>query len=657
MKLEIRTAAFDQAGTGKLAGYAAVYAPAQSEDLGGFIEEIAPGAFDSSLASNRDVRALWNHDSSQPLARTSNGSLALSSDSRGLKVEINLPEGVSYANDLRELVRQGVVNQMSFGFMVPPGGDSWEKRGDKTVRTLNRIDLHEISAVSIPAYPDTTVALRSLRAVEFETERARWLSESGHRAASVLDSMAKGGYRMKEIVEKLKGLAEKREALVKEIRELGAEDAAKLEELKTQAAELDAQIAEIEAKAGEPSENNEEQNALPAGEVRAQLDETGNKIAKLLEDLNKKTTKRSKPEMGAANFVKDLNDKQWHKDRALALRGWFMAGQGKDTDEQKAAAQRVGVNIRSRDLNFRLFETAPKTMAELEKRGTATQVIGTGSLGGNLVPTILQNALEKALLYYNPLRQYANVVRTATGETMAMPFNDDTSNKGELLAEGSAITVLDTTFTQVSLGAYTFSSKALKVSWQLLEDNVIDLESYVADALAERIGRILADYSATGTGSSQPEGIANASTGKTTASATAITSAEILDLIHSVDLAYRQSPNCALVMHDSVWLYVRKLVDGNSLPLFQESFRVPGEIRVHGYPVIIHNSMASSVATTNKTMVFGDLSKFVIRDVSDIRIQRLDELYAANGTVGFLGWFRSDSKIAHSGALKKMVQA
>jgi HK97 family phage major capsid protein len=208
----------------------------------------------------------------------------------------------------------------------------------------------------------------------------------------------------------------------------------------------------------------------------------------------------------------------------------------------------------------------------------------------------------------------------------------------------------------VSLGAYTFSSKAVKLSWQLLEDNVVDLESYVGELLAERIGRVLADYSATGTGSSQPEGIVNASTGKTTASATAITSAEILDLVHSVDVAYRNSPSCAMVMHDSVWLYVRKLVDSDGLPLFQENYRNVGEIRIHGFPVVIHNSMDSTVASTKKTIVFGDLSKFVIRDVSDIRIQRLDELYAANGTVGFLGWFRSDSKILHSGAIKKMLQ-
>jgi HK97 family phage major capsid protein len=240
---------------------------------------------------------------------------------------------------------------------------------------------------------------------------------------------------------------------------------------------------------------------------------------------------------------------------------------------------------------------------------------------------------------------------------MTMPTNDDTGTKGVLLAEDGALTVADTSFGQISLGAYTMSSKALKVSWQLLDDNAVDLETYIGDLLGERLGRIMADYVATGTGSSQPQGIAASTAGKTTASATAITSAEILDLIHSVDIAYRQDPSCALVMHDSVWLYVRKLVDSNGQPLFQESYRIPGEIRVHGFPLVISNSLNNAITTGLKTMVFGAMNKFLIRDVANIRIQRLDELYAANGAVGFTAWARTDSKILASGAIKHMVQA
>ena len=653
--LEKRTSKLEQEGS-KLVGYAAVYAPALSEDLGGFREKISPGAFDKSLESNADIRALWDHNTSQPLARTTNGSLKVSSDKRGLRVEIELPEGVSYADDLRQLVRSGVVNQMSFGFLVPPGGDTWDKDEEgNALRTLNSIDLHEVSVVSIPAYPDTTVALRGLRHVEFDNRRARWLASHGYRAATVLFSDSKEN-DMKEIAE-LKKLIEERAALIEQIRALTPEEQAAMDALTAQVTDLDARVAAIEEAMNFVPEE-EAASADQAAEAERKLDLVGARCASLLEKMESQTTRRSKPmPLNTPYIVKDLADKNFHNDRKLAMRGWFLEGNGRATDAHRAAAERVGVSLRSRDFNVRLFDTAPRSRRELEERGTATQVISTGSLGGFNVPTVLVERIEKALLYFNPLREYAQVLRTESGEPMTMPTNDDTGTKGVLLAEDGALTVADTSFGQITLGAYTMSSKALKVSWQLLDDNAVDLESYIGDLLGERLGRIMADYVATGTGSSQPQGIAASTAGKTTASATAITSAEILDLIHSVDIAYRQDPSCALVMHDSVWLYVRKLVDGNGQPLFQESFRVPGEIRVHGFPVVISNSLNNAITTGLKTMVFGAMNKFLIRDVANIRIQRLDELYAANGAVGFTAWARTDSKILASGAIKHMVQA
>jgi HK97 family phage major capsid protein/HK97 family phage prohead protease len=653
--LEKRTSKLEQEG-GKLVGYAAVYAPALSEDLGGFREKISPGAFDKSLESNADIRALWDHNTSQPLARTTNGSLKVSSDKRGLRVEIDLPEGVSYADDLRQLVRSGVVNQMSFGFLVPPGGDTWDKDEDgNALRTLNSIDLHEVSVVSIPAYPDTTVALRGLRHVEFDIRRARWLASHGYRAASVLFSDSKE-IHMEKVAE-LKKLIDERAALIEQIRALTPEEQAAMDALVQGVADLDARVAAIEEAMNFVPEE-EMASSDKAAEAERTLDLVGARCASLLEKLESQTTRRSKPmPLNTPYIVKDVADKNYHNDRKLAMRGWFLEGNGRATDAHRAAAERVGVSLRSRDFNVRLFDTAPRSRRELEERGTATQVAGTGSLGGYNVPTVLVERIEKALLYFNPLREYAQVLRTESGEPMTMPTNDDTGTKGVLLAEDGALTVADTSFGQVSLGAYTMSSKALKVSWQLLDDNAVDLETYIGDLLGERLGRIMADYVATGTGSSQPTGIAASTAGKTTASATAITSAEILDLIHSVDIAYRQDPSCALVMHDSVWLYVRKLVDSNGQPLFQESYRIPGEIRIHGFPLVISNSLNSAITTGLKTMVFGAMNKFLIRDVANIRIQRLDELYAANGAVGFTAWARTDSKILASGAIKHMVQA
>ena len=150
-------------GTRTMTGYAAVF-NTLSEDLGGFREQIAPGAFAEVL--NDDVRALYNHNSDLlPLGRTPD-TLRLIEDGRGLKVEVDLPD-TQFARDLVVSIERGDVSQMSFGFSVSMDGQKWEDReidGKKqTVRTLTRIKrLYDVSPVVFPAYPDTEVAVRCL---------------------------------------------------------------------------------------------------------------------------------------------------------------------------------------------------------------------------------------------------------------------------------------------------------------------------------------------------------------------------------------------------------------------------------------------------------------------------------------------------------------
>ena len=135
-------------------GYAAVF-NSPSEPLP-FIETIAPGAFRRSLNSGREVRLFINHDMGQPLATTRNGSMRLSEDQRGLKVEATLPDTTA-ARDLATLIDTGVVHSMSFGFSSPTGGDAWSEDGNS--RELRDLILHEASIVTgFPAYPATAGA-------------------------------------------------------------------------------------------------------------------------------------------------------------------------------------------------------------------------------------------------------------------------------------------------------------------------------------------------------------------------------------------------------------------------------------------------------------------------------------------------------------------
>jgi HK97 family phage prohead protease len=150
-------------------GYAAVF-NSDSEPLP-FIERIAPGAFQKSLkSSKRDVRLYVNHNSDMPLASRRSGTLRLSEDDRGLRVEADLPNTTA-GNDMRELLRTGVVDKMSFGFTVPRGGDKWSSDGRS--RELREISLHEVSVVTgFPAYEATAAAVRSLSRLSERTGMA-----------------------------------------------------------------------------------------------------------------------------------------------------------------------------------------------------------------------------------------------------------------------------------------------------------------------------------------------------------------------------------------------------------------------------------------------------------------------------------------------------
>ena len=160
MTLEIRSGQSLQASQGRLIGYAAVF-DALSLDLGGFREIVKPGAFKRSLADSSHVRALYNHNADQVLGRVGSRSLRLQEDDKGLRFELDLPP-TTYAKDLEALVERGDVSGCSFAFRVLDGGERWTTRNGETIRELSSVELSEITITASPAYPDTTVAKRSM---------------------------------------------------------------------------------------------------------------------------------------------------------------------------------------------------------------------------------------------------------------------------------------------------------------------------------------------------------------------------------------------------------------------------------------------------------------------------------------------------------------
>lgn len=160
---ELRFKRSSETEAATVAGLAAPYNALSNEIVefgSSFREQIAPGAFAGSLAT-RDILALWNHGTDKPLGRTSTGMLVLTDTEQGLAFELKLPP-TSWGRDAAIAVERQDVQGVSIGFSLNPDGDDWQPVGDTWVRTLTDVTLWEVSLVTFPAYPQTTVSPRSL---------------------------------------------------------------------------------------------------------------------------------------------------------------------------------------------------------------------------------------------------------------------------------------------------------------------------------------------------------------------------------------------------------------------------------------------------------------------------------------------------------------
>jgi len=167
-----------------ISGYAAVF-HAMSEDLGGFREVILPGAFDEALKAS-DIRALFNHDPSQIVARTKNGTLSVWEDDKGLRYEFTPNMKTQAGRDLVELVKRGDVDQSSFAFSMDGGIEEWDDSGDVPVRRIVKVGrLYDVSPVTYPAYPATEVQVARSVFDALEEIRAKKEREEAERRAEI----------------------------------------------------------------------------------------------------------------------------------------------------------------------------------------------------------------------------------------------------------------------------------------------------------------------------------------------------------------------------------------------------------------------------------------------------------------------------------------
>jgi HK97 family phage major capsid protein len=333
-------------------------------------------------------------------------------------------------------------------------------------------------------------------------------------------------------------------------------------------------------------------------------------------------------------------------DRDLALRGWLLGGTDKFTTEHVEAGQRMGRDIRNKFFTFNLA----RDPLQLRAAGD-NQSVAENADGGYTVPNETMRALEDALLHFGGMRQVSTVIRTNSGAALPIPTSNDTDIEGDIVAEN---VVFDThegiSFGQVVLHAFKYTSKPILASVELMQDSSINMGEFIGTKLGERIGRKQNRDFTVGGGTTLPWGLVDRSVAGVDHAGSVgagIVYDDIIDLEHSVDVAYRGGAQ--YMFHDLTLAKLKKLRDDVGRPLWSAGLAVGAPNTISGYPYTINNHMASAVTDNFKVMLFGALSKYLVRDVREVTLVRLDELFALYGQVAFVAWARADGDLLDAG--------
>ena len=305
--------------------------------------------------------------------------------------------------------------------------------------------------------------------------------------------------------------------------------------------------------------------------------------------------------------------------------------QGRASDEYRNAFWGM---IRNRNLT-------PGVMNDLQ--------IGTDTEGGYLVPDEFEHTLVQGLEEENVLRSLCTVIQTSSGDRK-IPIVT-AHGTASWVDEEDPIPTSDETFGQISIGAHKVATM-IKVSDELLQDSVFNLESYIAAEFARRIGAAEEEAFITGNGTGKPTGLLHATNGAgtgVTTSGNTPTADEIFDLVHSIKSVYRRK--AVFLLNDSTLKAIRKLKDGQGQYLWQPGLKEGQPDMLLNYRIATSPFMPE-IAAGNKVILFGDFKSYWIADRQGRSFQRLNELYAATGQVGFRATQRVDGRLVLAEAMK-----
>jgi len=289
------------------------------------------------------------------------------------------------------------------------------------------------------------------------------------------------------------------------------------------------------------------------------------------------------------------------------------------------------------------------------------QTVGTSAAGGYTVPVTLANFMIKSMAAWGPMYDpgICSEIVTSSGEQINIPTVDDTAVPVVKHTEATALTDdggSDVTFGTKALNAFVFDTEFIRFSMELAQDSNFAIEPLLGELLGERLGRRANTELTTGDGTGDPNGIVTASTlGVTAAGAAAITFDELIDLLHSVDPAYRGSSKARFMFSDATLAKLRKLKDGDGTYIWQMGnvqTGAPGSLLGYNYSV----NQAMPAATTGlKSVLFGDFGKYYVRKVGSPVIGVMRERFWPD--LGIAGLIRFDGELGDTAAVKHLIQA
>jgi len=351
----------------------------------------------------------------------------------------------------------------------------------------------------------------------------------------------------------------------------------------------------------------------------------------------------------------------------------MLAGEQREADAAASFDKLAGKPVEKADAPGAGGERQQKTSAELRKflrgeGGRSIDILPTGPVesrvlskltaaaGANVVPTDFYNRLVAHLIEVSAILQASpTVLNTTGGEAVQIPKTTAHSTGAAIVTEGNTIGGTDPTFGQLTLGAFKYGL-LIQVSRELLSDEGVDIEAYLAMQAGRAIGNAFGAHMVTGGGTTVPRGVVldatNGKTGLTTGVSGAFIADDLIDLHYSVIAPYRASQSCYWVMKDSSLATARKMKDTTGQYLLQPSLQVGMPDTILGKPVLTDPNVAA-VATSAKSVLFGDFSQYFVRLAGGVRFERSDDFAFSTDLVTFRCLLRADAALVDlTGAIK-----